>query len=613
MKELNAWSKSFLHTSSMSKHWRICVLSGVVVFSGLGLAANVIDDSLFWWRGPHDANGDGCISAEEILNARFPKNDSSHQGVTLYGNANVQENDNVHSPWNGVLSSTMSMRFVADTAYASSLNIPVSKTSLTSDTSSFTLHLRCKWDGDFGADGGSRANLFYYGNSWNERRGGSLSFVPADNGSGGIIRFDNGRHQYSTEFAIETNVWYDVFYRIDDPAPSSDVNHNVNIDVYLFKDRTLSESMSCKSHWSSWRTPSADIASDNTKYVSAELRRTDNIVVCQYFKGNIAQFGFWDRVLNIDEMREVSAHSSPFPDLIRLGDLDGRGDEFAADGSLATDTIILPGGRLDRAPAVLTSERPSVSISFCENGIPVHTDRNSIDEITGYETLPQLLTIKTIPGSPVCCVDVTLDGNVISRRTILPDRPGHVYIKAMNVGNHTLTITRIGTADVHLDQIRLGGSWCLGDRFYEIPQKGNQYRGGHSPYVVHLDSATSNMCGSVAGSATSGATVSFSFDMPPDMASYAYRYDARISQCLNNVPPKLILYVNGAEYGRYQLSRAWGLAEIAFPAGTFVPGRNTIAWRYDSDHHSSDYWVGIRSHTFTLASRPSRGTWLIFR
>jgi hypothetical protein len=121
------------------------------------------------------------------------------------------------------------------------------------------------------------------------------------------------------------------------------------------------------------------------------------------------------------------------------------------------------------------------------------------------------------------------------------------------------------------------------------------------------------MCGSVAGSASSGATASFSFDMPPDMAGYDYRYDARISQCLNNVPPKLILYVNGAEYGRYQLSRAWGLAEIAFPAGTFVPGRNTITWRYDSDSHSSDYWVGIRSHTFTLASRPSRGTWLIFR
>ena len=150
MKELNAWSKSFLHTSSMSKHWRICVLSGVVVFCGLELAANVIDDSLFWWRGPHDANGDGCISAEEILNARFPKNDSSHQGVTLYGNANVQENDNVHSPWNGVLSSTMSMRFVADTAYASSLNIPVSKTSLAGDTSSFTLHLRCKWTREAG-------------------------------------------------------------------------------------------------------------------------------------------------------------------------------------------------------------------------------------------------------------------------------------------------------------------------------------------------------------------------------------------------------------------------------------------------------------------------------
>ena len=614
MSKENFLSETFCCVSSAQKHWRLCIFAGVLAFGISELTAGVIDEALIWWRGPHDANGDGRITAEEIFNARFPKEDVSHQGVTVYGNLTFSEKENAISPWNGLPASTASIRFEADTAYAASLNFPVSKTALRSGITAFTMHLRCKWDGEFGVDGGNRANLFAYGNAWNDRRGGSLSFVPVNNNAGGILRFDNGQNQYATEFEIKTNVWYDVFYRISDPYPAEDAAaHNVNIDAYFFKDRTLHSSTSCNSHWSSWRTPGADVTSSTTKYVSAELRTIDDIIVCQHFKGNIAQFGLWNKVLSIDEMREVAAWPSVFPDLIRIGDSDGRGDEFATGNSFADSAIVVPGGRLDKVPPVLTSVQPSISISFRENGIPVHANRESIDEITGYETLPQLLSVKTVAGSAVCSIDVVLDGKKISHCTISPDRPGQVYIKAMEVGEHTLTITRTGTADVHLDQIRMGGSWSLGDRFCEIPQKGNQYKGGFSPYLIHLDTPISNMCGSVMSSASTSATASFSFDMPPEMTGYAYRYDIGISQCSGNVPPRLILYVNGVEYGRFQVTQLWGSLKVDFPANTFVSGRNVIAWRFDADSHTPDYYTGIRSHVFILSSRPSRGTWLLIR
>ncbi len=588
---------------------KLSALAFMMLTGTMCASARVVDEALIWWRGINDANGDGFVSADEIVNARFPKNDSAHQGVTISGSGTLRVvEEDVVSPWNGNTNRTPVLRLSND-GTETLIAFPVSKTTLSNSIYALTLHIRCKWDGDFGPDTWQRACLCSYGNGWNEYRGSTLSFIPVAGTSGGI-RFDNGRHQgpiTDGSLVVQSNVWYDVFFRLEDPNPASDAgSHNLYIDAYFFGAKTNYLVKSISSMWPSWRAP-------NSNYQSAELKTTDAVRFGNHFKGYVAQFGFWDRRLSLEEMREVAAMPERFPDMVRIGDADGRGDEFAANNAYATNTIAIPGGRLDRVPAVLTAEFPTLNIAFRENGVAAHGNRDDLATITGYETFPQLLTVSTVTGSERCSVNVRLDGTLLAQRSISPGRPAQVYIDPMSIGDHLLSITRVGSVDVHLDQVRVGGSWCLGDRYYSVWRHGNQYAGNYTPYPLELDTPHENMCGNVASSAAS-TTSSFSFDMPADMTGYAFRYDARISQCKDDKAPNLILYVNGEEYLRHQMRWAWDYFDYTFPPDTFHAGRNTIAWRFDADSHVSGYWAGMRGHVMTLASKPKfSGTFLTIR
>ena len=115
-------------------------------------SARVVDEALIWWRGINDANGDGFVSADEIINARFPKNDSAHQGVTVSGSGTLRVvEEDVVSPWNGNTNRTPVLRLSND-GTETSIAFPVSKTTLSESIYALTFHIRCKWDGDFGPD-----------------------------------------------------------------------------------------------------------------------------------------------------------------------------------------------------------------------------------------------------------------------------------------------------------------------------------------------------------------------------------------------------------------------------------------------------------------------------
>lgn len=226
--------------------------------------------------------------------------------------------------------------------------------------------------------------------------------------------------------------------------------------------------------------------------------------------------------------------------------------------------------------------------------------------------------MKAAADSPKAAVQVFLDKGTakerkLGKRLFTPGSAEYFWISAMG-GNawHTLDVEWIeGT--FKLDYAKLAGSWCLGNRVYAYTNdNANQYKGNSKPYPLEWNSPCQSLTGGLeANSATytDALACTLSFDLDEEFARLGYIYTASTGQSLNAAKTHSVVYVNGVEFGKY--TNLWQFGDIGgdwikFPAGTFKPGRNTLAIRYDTDYHASGYWVVVRGHVMlpTEASLP---------
>ena len=582
---------------------------------------SVWDEALIAWRAPHDANGDGLFTADEFVNAVYPAEDADHQGASLLtiqpsatavGNDIPVVEDDVVSPWNGKTNRLACLSFAQEGHAQRYFSFNVTKTPLTANTSTLTVHLRCKWDGDFVS--GSRAHLFSYGNTWNQYRGTAMSFIAGATPGTGYIRFDNGRHQVpKSDWTITPGRWYDIIVTIQDSKAGSSDDRGVVMHCYVFGaygecvDHALSG-------WEVWLTPAGG------DYQSAELRCQENesLQLMSDFKGRLAQFGIWNRVLTKSEMYEVCSGVSVEPNLVSLGREDGSNAEFI-DPSLAETSFVQP-CRLDKVPKELNADFPEFTVRFKEKGFGACT--TDYDTIAYYDTMARVFSIRTVPGSGTCAVEAVLDeGEETEHVFHMPPLAGGeswiAYLKKEKIsrGDHTLTIRR-KSGTVKLDFVKLGTTWCLGRNaeWFSGWNNGNQYSGDATTYPMVAD-MPSKMSGgfSASGTENDDANATVKFDMTKDEAALAYLYKFTVGQTSGNVAVNAILYVNGQEIARPTVSPMKSKS-VTIPAGSFRAGENRIALRYDKSKQPN-FWAKMISNSLWVLNEgfPNLGMTLLMK
>ena len=477
--------------------------------------------------------------------------------------------ESVPATWNGRETEQTVLKI--NQTKAESLGIPLSGILL-ANCHALTMYMRCKWDGDFFS--GDRAYLFSYGNPWGEYRGSSFSFINLADGTASV-RWDCGRSQgpQSTP-TIQHDTWYDVFMTVEDPWPNATAAHNVYIHAYLMKvgDAGFTGS-DISGNWVSWRTDTGD-------YQSAELRTTDSLTFGSNFKGTIAQLGFWNRVLSSAERCEVAATPNDGGNLIRTGMIE------------------------------LTAAQPEVCLAFHESGHKVYDTTKGASAPAYVATLDQALSLIAADDSAAGSVEAVVDEGTAKAREIrlhpvVPGKESLGYAGKFSTGDHVLTLrwkNVTATKPLKLKKVTLGGSWSIGPYIYAIQSNdANPYKGSLAPYVIGMNMPERMTGGlSAATDPLQNEGQMIKFELTKRQAELAYRYEMGVGQTKDNAGPKIVIYVNGAEFIRTKIDWQFGNGEVIFPSGTFREGENCIAIRYDPADYPSGYWATFRSHRLTV-------------
>ena len=148
----------------------------------------------------------------------------------------------------------------------------------------------------------------------------------------------------------------------------------------------------------------------------------------------------------------------------------------------------------------------------------------------------------------------------------------------------------------------LGGSWSIGPYIYAIQSNdANPYKGSLAPYVIGMNMPERMTGGlSAATDPLQNEGQMIKFELTKRQAELAYRYEMGVGQTKDNAGPKIVIYVNGAEFIRTKIDWQFGNGEVIFPSGTFREGENCIAIRYDPADYPSGYWATFRSHRLTV-------------
>ena len=442
-----------------------------LAFSAHG-SANVFDDAVFWFRGGKDKNGDGYIQQGEFFDD-LHADDESHSNHTMLMSSSqyyVQDDyadlrqlfkANAVFRSERVVFPALGTNVVAEmqTLHISDIGVPsggstwylpfsVNPRSLFKNlciSNKYTVVSRIRLDDLEGTN-----FLFSIGYNDSAKQGMRLGFAkhPSYAQCKNVIAYctkDSGSDNASyaiNNMRIPTNTWVDVAVvvgngslRVGVATPTS---YSENYPSIAFAEIGM------------WTDNCELLGRDESyclfcpKNISAPSRAD-----VDGFRGSVQQLAIWGRSLSDQEV--MSAFGMPRPAIFRIGFDNDASNEFG--GTRANSTQTLEG--LGSWQSVWNTMRAGdiLTVNF-----------NALRDEAG---LPQIFSIKSLPGSAAAQIEAKLNGTSLGEGRIAANARAFwpVAINLVNKGANTLVIERKdgGTRDFFIDAMELGGALGVGN------------------------------------------------------------------------------------------------------------------------------------------------------
>ena len=612
-------------------HIAVIMLSALLSAAAQG-APNVFDDAVFWFRGGKDKNGDGYMRHQGEFFDDLHADDATHanhqMGVQTYSSPAIADGfkSNAVFRQEKVVFPALGRQVVknAPVLHLSNNAIPysgkdyywpqyVKPYSLFANnniSNEYTVVSRLRLDEEGRALTQCLLRIGYNGSA---KKGLMLGFAPCSGLTNKYITAfctpnESGKNTQVNFDSIEipTNTWVDVAVvvgngklRVGVAAPQTSSFHGNNPTIAFAETNMWTANCTLIEDESYYRL-FGETGQTSQQSSSANIDKT-------YFTGSVQQMAIWGRALTDQEV--MAAFGMPRPAIFRTGFDNGASSEFGGVRSGATQTIDGLGSWQNIANTMQAGDTWTVNF-------------NALRDEAG---LPQIFSIKSLPGSAASQIEVELNETPLGARRVGANArvfwpvPKDVIVEGAN----TLVIRCLdgGAGDLKIDAMELGGSFGVG-------QKNESIRDGRT-----APARTATGVPSAADPNTqhwpqglqpyTGITnLHISVWVDPDVADKASFKFTTKTQCGNRSSTQTIsggenfsILVNGASIGKRRNETAWQENKIEFQSGQLHGGWNDLEFvslPYPNCHWFFDYY---RFETFLPCgfSMPPPGMAVIIR
>jgi len=596
---------------------------------------NPFGDAIFWWRGGRDgANGcaaDGQFTQGELVDVRHAKDTTfwNHGFSTLTKDGPP---DNTLMPY---LSETVTAPYACEQYAASVLYFPQTFTVTTNYTdgvattvkwrpqkisrlylpkifrdscangacSNWTAFIRFRRDGVEGKVSTIAESLMLLNYEWGSQKGIGVNFV---NGTditqeSAALRLSIGQHQPTPGVTITRGKWMDLALSVTGKVVTvcwclQDGKFGTATYDETSQTKVGDLAMPANGYIHVGTDLNLNYTSDTMVYDIATGKGTsskNNAIMA--FRGAIAQLAFWDRALDVQEMREVFGY--PRPAAMTAGVKDGGTAEYLA---TAASVAAGNGSWEDLDPALAAGQSRTVAFTLD----------------AAKASLPQLLRIFPAAGSASGRLAVTLNGQTVASGAFDGTRTFRQFVKAkfFASGANTLTVSRTdsGTGDILIDAMELSGSYIVG----RDSENNNVF--SHEDLaktIFDFDvtcGAETNLVAGTNPKKSHDCRLSITFPLDAETLkaasgmSYLTRLVAAQDHNTSDPPdfPASRFAVNGhviKEYGNNEFPKAYGyLGPFDVPLEYLKEGTNTFTFSSDYIGGSTSKWRSFSFHRFEL-------------
>lgn len=569
----------------------------------------VYGDALIWFRGGHDANGDGRLQPGEFFDSAHDKAEAFFQTCTLSGGGSVAYSKGpVWSTYNPLATNVqhyLSFRNGAAANADGCTSLTAVNPCVAEETfDDFTVHLRFRWDGTFAPGSNSEIVIFGNGQNWSAQRGYQIKLVKTGEntfrlnyvfGANGDKWNPNGlgSGDGATGVTLTPGEWNDWFLLVHN-APV-DNSASVRI-VRCTAAGRLSDWVSgwYKAPWiSSWKQNAADRC--NTLAMCAD---SQFLVADKTFCGDIAQWAFWPKCLSDAELREALASPCPGDCVFRLGYENDSAKELAASGVPAA--IVSAEETWDGVSRLLDADCRSLTVAFAVGA--------------QHAGLDQILRVRAVSGRGRLSAAIRGEGvlawSEISACGISREQTAHFLVPAnlLPEGRHELRLTyESGDAPVVLDVVELRGAWRMGEIVYNtfyntgiryFDSTGVNWSDGYDlvwGYWYGIETAYP-----VDESPLTSKMLTLRFDVPEDLTGGEYLLYVSLNQWAST-PTDLRFYLNGELFDTH-VAWQYEVFAVPFPAFAFKAGENVLQVRHTGG--VSSWWGGLRGLQMQVKNMP---------
>jgi len=566
----------------------ITALLPIVSFGG------IYNEALIWFRGGHDANGDGILQSNEFYDSAHAKSETAYQTCTISGTVKYEKGA-VWSRHNTLATNeqyylSFKNGAAADAASCASLKA-VNPLVGTKDTyEEYTIHMRFRWDGTYAPGSDGKITLVNNGQNWGGQRG---YFVRLDRqgDSGNTFKpyyyfgaNGNGTGYGDTTITLTPGEWNDWFLLVKNVAAGA--NASLRFVLSSLPGRVADPWGGwSKSPWiSTWTSGGASKTA-----TIAMSSASDFLVADKTFSGDIAQWAFWPKRLNDREIRDVLSMPCPGDCVFRVGYENGSAKELAAAGAPAA--VISAQDTWDNVPPELSESVRTLTIGF--------------DVGARHAGLDQVLRVKAASGEGWLKAEIRKTSDAAWQRLGVRGVSAEtaavfgVPAAALGSGAHQVRLTYDGgSSPILLDVIDLRGGWLMGTILYNtfyntgvnyFDTSGVNWSDGYSLlwgywygvatyYPLDESPLTSNM-------------LTLKFDVPAEMTGCAHCLYFSLNQWAGG-PTEMKFYVNGELFLNRTGTWQYEVFRVNFPANTFKAGENVLQVRHTGG--PSNWWGSMR-------------------
>ena len=564
-----------------------------------------------------DVNGNGRAEANEVrdrmsVSAAVPVTAAEVRCMETGGEVHTvaMPTLDVYDPWFGLSSATNGIpclyfpQTVTTIDGAVKCSAEYVKFAKPPVTSSCTVHLRFRWDGNtiaashncfiamngyyWGGDRGWGVGLYEYANNANEAD--MLVMIGTSSAN---------TKDKNTSIKVHSGRWYDAVYVLDKVGDTG-----CRVTMYLCEEsgyrstvKTYSQTFDKGINLTPVDSYGFWIGGENRTHYDDWPSTTAN-AVANVFRGAIADVRVWNRALDADEVNAVFSGSSG--ERWNIGAANGSCDEFGAES--VPDVFNVDAHSWAEFPRSLTASRAELAVSA-----PLKE---------GEERMPQVLTFVPVLSDKTkdsCPVEISVNGRVagtldlaaktqflIKRRFVRRDASGRLNVKIRR-------LTTEGTLGI--DALSMSGSFLIGvkndknSEFTSTRYTGQLFVVGDGTDKHFVDALWHNAAAGDGHNTSSYSNVCIQAYLPVEAVrapvTFHVRMNCRGKPDSNGDQPvrTVALYVNGARKTSWTGDGSGTMQDFSFdfasgeiPSGfvqfmlsdeTFMPGMSSAnRWAY---------------------------------